>query len=217
MAKTGIKNNIPSVVRKIDKDLDEIQRTIGDATADLVNLAFNDIQKKSFLDGRGATKSVGRIELYGDIPGANRGTRKNPDRRAFHKSKVVDRGGSLPFAFVQLTFHKVMGFRKMSVGTNGVAKVEIQRDGSKENPKGQKVNIRWEGKFGDALNKLHFGAGGGKEKIEITNSKGKIQNVRRGQRAIAFNGLKKFMKRWNKYVEFQLTGTIKKANRKKPK
>ncbi len=218
MVKTGVKNNIPLVVRKIDKDLLEIQKTIGSATADIVNFAFQDIQKKAFVDGKGSTERFGRVEVYGEVAGGNRASRKRPQEMAFHKTKIVDRSSEIPKAFKQISFKVKRSFsRVLAVGRNGSAKVEIRRVGSRSNPKGQIVSIRWDGRLGQILNWFHFGQGGGQEKVKITNSKGKIQNVRKAQRAIAFNGLKKAMKRWNKYVEFKTTGTIKKRNRKKPK
>lgn len=216
MTKSGIKNNIPLVVRKIDKDLLEIQKTIGSASADLVNFAFQDIQKKGFLEGKGSTDLIGRNKIYKKIAGGNRASRKRPEENAFHRSKIVDRGGEIPQAFNQVDFKVNSRFSStIATGSNGVARVIVKRSGNKENPKGQIVSVRWDGRLGQILNWFHFGQGGGQDKVQIKNSKGKIQNAKKAQRAIAFNGLKKALKRWNQYVEFKLTGTIKKRNRKK--
>lgn len=217
--KSKIKNNVPAVVRKIDKDLLEIQKTIGSATADLVNFAFLDIQKKSFVDGKGQTKKKNGFEYYEQIAGGNRASRKRPNVQAFHKSKIVNRSDKITPAFQQLSFKVFKGFtKKLAVGTNsGGAKVTIERQGPREKPTAQVVQVRFEGRIGQILNWFHFGQGGGKERVQIKNSKGKIQNAKKAQRAIVFNGLKRSMKRWNKYVEYKLTGTIKKRNRKKAK
>jgi hypothetical protein len=219
MAKTKIKNNIPLVVRKIDKDLLEIQKTIGSSTADVVNFAMLDIQKKGFVDGRGATikpKNHNKFKIFGQIAGGNRASKIRPGVMAYNKNKVVERGGNIARAFAQISFHISNRFSKtLAKGTNGVANVEIKRLGTKDNPKGQVANIRWEGKLGDFIGYLHFGNANGQQTIPIKNSKGKIRNAKIGQRAIAFNGIKRAMRRWNKYVEYNLTGTIKKRNKAK--
>lgn len=217
MAKTKIKNNIPLVVRKIDKDLLEIQKTIGSSTADIVNFAMLDIQKKSFVDGRGATEKINsKVTIFNQIAGGNRASRSRRNVMAFNKNKVVERGGNIARAFAQISFNISNSFSKtIAKGSNGVASVEINRIGTKENPKGQTANIRWDGRLGDFIGFLHFGNKGGQQTIPITNSKGKIRNAKIGQRAIAFNGIKRALRRWNKYVEYKLTGTIKKRNRVK--
>lgn len=110
---SGVKNNIPLVVRKIDKDLLEIQKTIGSATADLVNFAFLDIQKKAFLEGQGATKKGKKgFEFYDQVSGGNRASRKRPEIQAFHKSKIINRNNEIPPAFAQLKFKISKGFSK---------------------------------------------------------------------------------------------------------
>lgn len=218
MANSGINNNIPLVVRKIEKDLLEIQKTVGSSTADMVNFALLDIQKKGFLDGKGSTEVAGRKKVYKTVAGGNRASRKRPNENSFHRSKIVDRGGEIPQAFNQITFNVKNGFSKViATGTNGIAHVSVSRVGTRLDPKGQIVSIRWDGRIGQILNWFHFGQGGGKDKVQITNSKGKIQNVKKAQRAIVFNGLKRALRRWNQYVEFNLTGTIKKRNKKKVK
>jgi hypothetical protein len=219
MAKTKIKNNIPLVVRKIDKDLLEIQKTIGSSTADLVNFAMLDIQKKGVQDGRGSVikpKNHNKFDIYGAVAGGNRASKFRKNVMAYNKNKVVERKGDIAKAFRQVSFKISNRFSKsIAKGSNGFAEVNITRMGSNENPKGQLVHLSWGGKMGDLLANLHFGNKNGAQTVKIRSSNGKMRNAKIGQRAIVFNGLKRAMRRWNQYVEYKLTGTIKKRNKAK--
>jgi len=220
MAKTKIKSNIPSVVRKIDKDLLEIQKTIGSSTADILNFAMLDIQRKGVQDGKNSNikpRNHNKFVIYGAIAGGNRASKSRPNVMAYNKNKVVERKGNIAQAFKQIKFTISNRFSKTLVkGTNGFVDVEIKRTGSKENPKGQIAHLKWGGKIGDLLGMLNFGGNSkGTRTIKLENSKGKITNAKIGQRAIVYNGLQRAMRRWNKYVQYKLTGTINKRNKAK--
>lgn len=215
MAKTGIKNNIPANIRKIDEDLSEITSTIGEVTAELVNVAFLDAQKRRILDGVG--KSIG--DKYLDVNGANISSRNQPGRKTFHKTKVVTRDGSIPKAFnqVQFTMNKNKNSKTIATGTNGVAKVKIENIGPKDAPTKQIATITWDGKIGDSLRNLHFGSSSGPSVEVIKDDKPLPKRYRRGQRKIARGALATALSRWKALVKAKLNGTLDKRNKVKPK
>lgn len=210
MAKTKFKSNFKNAEKKIDEDLNEIDLAIADTTTMLINLAFQDAHDRRILNGVG--KKVGNA--YQAVPGATLGTTKNPNRKTFHKNKVVTRDGSIYKAFEQITFvkHKLSGLKgKLYSGSNGVAKVEVLKKG-----KGQIAWIEWTGKIGESLRKLEFGQTTGTTK---TFKDGKVRTKvnKRFQRQIASKSLTTTLSRWKKFGQENINKAIARRNKVKIK
>ena len=87
---SGIKNNVPAAIRKIEADQRAFASATGVALADYFNIAFAHVRKQGFLTGpKGKWKNVAGANLG---PSTGRGMR-HQSIKGVHKSKVVDRSG----------------------------------------------------------------------------------------------------------------------------
>lgn len=196
MAKTKFKGNHEKFLKKVNKDFQALGLAVAEGTTAWLDVAFADGKKKSFLDGRSSTLK----NKYGPVPGANVPRRvgaKTPVM-VYHKTKIVDRGGSFPEVFNKVTYkpHTQRDGRVVMLGTNGIAKVYITKTGDTKFPTGQNVEIFFGGPTGDKLRIHEFGIG-----------------VRK--RPIVWRTLQRMQKRWGKYIQASALKAIRKRNRVK--
>lgn len=202
--KTGFEFvNMKPSLKKIEKDIQEIQSSIGGAHAEIINLAQKVIQREGFLEGKNSVvNKTAKRPQYRNVPGANRASKKGVN--TFHKSKLVDRGGNLPSIFTQLNFTRSpFGSKNLFTAANEGVEVRIYKDRGRI-----KAVYSLRGKY-DRI----FGIfDNGSKKEVIRTAKGKTKNVRRGQRRIIRQGLGKALRRWDKLNKFYVEKAIKARN-----
>lgn len=199
--KSGFKFvNMKPSLKKIENDINSIQSSIGGAHAEIINLAQIVIKREGFLNGVNSRISSGKRPQYAPVPGANL-TRKRGGDPTFHKSKLVDRGGSLPNIFQELNFSKgPLGSSTLYSASNEGIDVRIIKT-NRQIKAIYSLKGKYERIFGI------FENGGKKEKI--TSPNGKVKNIRRGQKRIVRQGLGKALRRWSKINKFYLDRTLK--------
>lgn len=202
--KSGFKFvNMKPSLKKIEKDIQAIDNSIGGAHAEIINLAQQIIQREGFLDAKGTILNKGgKRPQYGKTPGANRASKKGV--LAFHKSKIADRSGTLPQIFGELQFAKApITSKNIFTASNEGIDVRIYKTGRQ-----YKAVYSLKGKY-DKIFGI-FDNGGKRERI--TGPNGKAKNIRRGQRRVIRQGLGKALRRWDKINKFYLERTLKERN-----
>jgi len=199
--KSGFKFvNMKPSLKKIEKDINSIQSSIGGAHAEIINLAQIVIQREGFLNGRNTKISSGKRPQYAPTSGANL-TRKKGGKPTFHKTKLVDRGGSLPNIFKELNFSKgPLGSKTLYSAKNEGVSVRIIKTNRQI-----KAIYSLEGKYDRIFGIFENGS----KKERITSPNGRVKNVRKGQKRIVRQGLGKALRRWNKINKFYLERTLK--------
>lgn len=194
--------NMKPSLKKIEKDIQEIDNSIGGAHAEIINLAQKIIQRDGFLEAKGTIIKSGKRPQYGETPGANRKSKRGVN--AFHDKKIADRSGTLPELFGELNFSKAsLSSKNLYTASNKGVDVRI----FKQNRKILAVYAitgKYEKVFGVFEN--------GIKKEKITTPSGRVKNVRRGQRRIVRQGLGKALRRWKKINNFYLERTLKERN-----
>ncbi len=93
--------NMKPSLKKIENDISSIDSSIGGAHAEIINLAQIAIQRECFIDARNSViRGSKGGKIYKPVAGATLG-RKNSSNgeKLFHKTKLMDRSGSLPPIF----------------------------------------------------------------------------------------------------------------------
>jgi hypothetical protein len=203
--KTGFEFvNMKPSLKKIERDIQEIQNSVGGAHAEIINLAQKLIQREGFLDGKTSIiNGDSSAPQYTDVSGANRKSKKGAN--TFHSTKIVERKNSqLKTIFKELNFSKSpIGSKNLYTASNEGIDVRIFKDRRRI-----KAVYSLKGKY----DKIFGVFDGGSKKEKITDSKGKTKNVRRGQRRVIRQGLGKALRRWDKINKFYLEKTIKARN-----
>ncbi len=194
--------NMKPSLKKIEKDIQAIDNSIGGAHSEIINLAQQIIQRDGFLEAKGTIKNGKKRGQYGDTPGANRKSKKGID--AFHDKKIADRSGQLPGLFSELSFSKApLSSKNLFTASNKGIDVRIFKQ-NKKILAVYAITGKYEKIFGIFEN--------GSKKEKIVSSSGKVKNVRRGQRRIVRQGLGKALRRWKKINNFYLQRTLKQRN-----
>lgn len=199
--------NMKPSLKKIEKDIQEIQSASGRAMYDVINLGQKIIQREKFIDGKSSTIDVttrnGKTRrIYKEAPGANKLNKNN--KRVFHKTKIVDRGGDLPRLFNQLNFKKFPGTSTtLYAAQNQGVFVKIIKDGKRIIAKYQ-----LKGKYDRIFGIFHNGS-----RVERMVVNGKEVIKRDGTRPIIRLGLKTALRRWKNLSKFYVERAIKSRNK----
>jgi len=195
--------NMKPSLKKIERDIQEIQSSVGGAHAEIINLAQKIIQREGFLDGKSSVvNKAAKRPQYREVGGANRASKKGVN--TFHKSKIVDRGGDLPGIFTELNFAKApLTSKTLYTAQNKGIEVKIFKDNRRI-----KAVYTLKGKY----DKIFGIFDNGSKKEVIRTAKGKTKNVRSGQRRVIRQGLGKALRRWDKLNKFYVEKAIKARN-----
>lgn len=201
-AKSGFILKTPLAVKKIEKDIDAFQFSVGHAGADLANIVQLEIRNKGFLPAIGTTVNKGRSKQYKRTAGANLASKKNEELR-FHKSKIVNRNDTLPQIFEELKFKK-HGFGKLmySASNDGID-VKITRE-----KKNIIINYAFKGKYDKIFGQFE----GGRKTIQVKSISGRVRNKRIGHKRIVSSGFRRAVRRWKKLNNFRIEQALKKRS-----